>query len=412
MTEITTVRLEDIHRRPNARPLDAKLVGQITESVRLVGFMPSKAIDVRKDGDIYWIIDGGHRHAAAKAAGLEEVPVVVEVLDASGVLLVEGAANLQRPDTEEERWARAQEFFTLDVETSSRQIALATGIDAEAQAKARKVLRKLADPVAAEDLTLDQAIAAHEFIDDDAVFDEIMNAGANWQRVYGDAEYRRKNEAVRKAAEAVIVEAGCTLIEEAEPGSMLYLQQTHSESGLVPDGAQYASVKVYGHHAYISWYRDRDDAAEAEANATDEAERKAEDEARAQRQADKARRIEFVRDELASDDLLPGLVEFAHDQWSRGRTADADELAGSPLADVKSFLLRVVAAILSSVNSDVVWLGNNTHAIEYNEEEATDAAEYLELLQASGYELSDGEKSLYERLVSAGARPDDADGEE
>lgn len=260
MTDIITIRVEDTHLRPNARPIDQKLVDEITESIQLVGFLPSKAVDVRRDGDIYWIVDGGHRRAAAIAAGVTEIPAVVDCLDDAGVLTVEGAANLQRPDTDQERWARAQEFFALGEAATPQAIAVATGIDVDAQAKARRVLKKLADPCAAEDVTLDQALAADEFADDDEAFAAIMNAGANWQQVVRNIESERKAAEVREKAEQLIAKEGCELIDRHSRGDLAYFGQSvvylssDAEMPAFSKSATHAAVDTFGSVAYVYWY--------------------------------------------------------------------------------------------------------------------------------------------------------------
>ena len=155
----TIIRLEDMHPRDNARAIDPKLVAEIAESIKLIGFRPDKAIIVVRDGDLYWVVDGEHRRQAALAAGLEEAPAIIETLDDSDVLTFEGALNVQRPDTQQERWARAQQFLLLGAAVKPEQVAVATGISITNWPKVKKASAYVGDQTAFEDMNEAWAIA-------------------------------------------------------------------------------------------------------------------------------------------------------------------------------------------------------------------------------------------------------------
>lgn len=411
MTNIITVRLEDTHRRPNARPLDRALVDEITESIGLIGFMPNEALTLRRDGDIYWVVDGGHRREAAIQAGMTEVPALVEDYDDERVLTIEGALNLQRADTAAERWARAQQFMALGVGISERNIAVATGLQFDEQAKARKVLAKLADPTAAEDLTLDQAMAAHEFLDDDEAFARIMDAGVNWENVYGDI--KRERVVAEKVAEAeeVIRKAACQLItsDDIRNDVHQYITQTDASKG-APAGAEFARLDAYGMTVYITWYKVRGEQTTIEDEQRTQ-ERQEYEERMAKLDAARALRMEFLAKCLSDPDVIfigaTALKEFAESYWFDaeseyiGKTSIADELEVAT-----GFLPSIYAALLSEVDDCSVLAMKAPkayHAISYGEQ----VIAYFAALEASGYQPSEAEEAALETITGTVAKDKD-----
>lgn len=420
MTDIITVRVEDTHLRPNARPISQELVDEITESIQLVGFLPSKAVDVRRDGDIYWIIDGGHRRAAAIAAGVTEIPAVVDCLDDAGVLTVEGAANLQRADTEEERWARAQQFFALGEAATPQAIAVATGIDVETQAKARRVLKKLADPTAAEDVTLDQALAADEFADDDEAFGAIMTAGANWYGVFRQYKDEQKRLAAHDIAKQAIEDAGCKVIERSEAGLYNYLGQAPA-SHEPRTGATHATYDVYDSTPYINWYRER---GEEIVDLKAQAQREEADRKRAEFNAgiDAAREARHAfLGELLGLALPAGIASviakllyadtryFEPDFDTVAKMLGADE-AGLEVMLTASPTVLLVGAFVEWRDNMAFTALNSTMSID--EDDAQLLLEWMDALQSAGYEPTEFEATLIAKARETVAAEAAGDGDE
>jgi hypothetical protein len=161
------------------------LVAEIAESIKLVGFLPSRAIEVRASGNRYVIVDGQHRVEAAKLAGLTEIPAAIEQSDEATALTYEGLLNLQRPDTPAERYSRLQDFLDLGDAAEPRQVAAATGVPVDVQVRVRRVRSLVNDPVAIRDQgSLDRLLAIDEFADDPAAVDAILHASEkDWQSV-------------------------------------------------------------------------------------------------------------------------------------------------------------------------------------------------------------------------------------
>lgn len=413
MSDVTTVRVEDTHPRPNARPLDGRLVEKIAESIRLIGFSKADPIVVRKDGGMYWIIDGGHRTAAAKLAGLEEIPAIIEDLDDAGVLVVEGALNLQRPDTEAERWARAQQFMALGETASPRQIEVATGFDAETQAKARRVIKKLSDPVAAEDLTLEQAIAAHEYIEDDESFAEIMNAGDRWESVIWNLEQERKSAESMEAAKTAVEAAGCVLLEGNDRNdlTLTYIRQGGANIA-APKDATHASIQLYGSSAWITWYREGDEQVDTEA----ERKRQGADAKRAEFKANmdeaKGARYAFLRKllQLAMPPVIAKVIgkELIERDWFELDLRGSADLLGVGEITERTISEMPVAALMASYVQwcDSVCVGDLLMGDVDDEYCAKSAIDWMSALTSSGYEPTIFELEL---LAAAGAAIANAD---
>lgn len=404
----TTIRVEDTYPRPNARPLDAELVKRLTESIRLIGFSPADPIVVRKDGNIYWIIDGGHRTAAAKELGLEEIPAVIEDLDDAGVLTYEGSLNLQRPDTEDERWARAQQFLLLGDSASEDQIAVATGLDVEAQRKAFKVIRKLNDATAAEDVTLDQALHAHEFIDDEEAFAAIMNAGVNWNTVASKLVKERDLRQAVEKCRAIIAASGCELLDADFPTGKTFLGRSNEK----PDEAKYARITEYAWSGYaeISWHAD----ATAETNPEEEARREAAAQRKAELDEARVRRLTFLHEQLAGD-MDPALATFAEKAWE-GDGEDGLEVGvcdiEEALSDLKGFTSRVYAAILSCAESEAAHLLENPDYRWCVERSGELTSAYFEALARAGYEAVEVETAslaIIAKALTPESEQDDGD---
>lgn len=191
MEHSTRIRVEDCDRRPGAREVDSGLVAQIALGMRALGFMPSKPVTVRKSGNRYIIMDGQHRIEAARTLGIEEVPAVIEDISDTAALTHEGVANLHRPDTEAEKWSRAQEFLDLadaGVPVDPAAVYAATGLEPEQQEVVRRVRKRVNDPEAIVDQgSFDRILALDEFADDAEAVHRILTAPeASWRRVVAE----------------------------------------------------------------------------------------------------------------------------------------------------------------------------------------------------------------------------------
>jgi hypothetical protein len=381
-----------------------ELVGRIADSISLIGYSHADPIVVRKDGNIYYVIDGGHRLAAAKSVGLDEIPAVIEDLDDAGVLTYEGSLNLQRPDTEDERWARAQSFFALGI-TGEASVEVATGLSIEQQRKAYEVVRKLNDDTAAEDVTLEQALRAHDFVDDDEAFTAIMTASRNdWIAVASKHTRQRNLRNAIMRCRGIIDGSGVELLETQPTigGELSYLTRGDEK----PEGATAARVCEYEWNgsAEIVWYGQAPAEDDAEAAAAGAAR-----EARAQHEAELApattRRLAFVHACLLGEmGECASLAEFAEKAWEGDEddsvTANVDRLK-DVFGDVQGFLPRVYAAILADVDNDTCYLLKNLDDEYYLRNHGPNTLAYFEALEAAGFEFTEVERNAWAAIAEA-----------
>lgn len=382
MTETTHIQvpIEDLYPRPNARKLDTDLVHELTASMLRFGFKPTRPITAVKDGDIYVIIDGGHRHAAANAAGIATVPVEVENIDEPDILVEEGALNIQRPDTPEERWSRMQQFMLLGTAADPDDIRVATGIDAETQAKVRRARKIVSDDTAFEDVSLDLALAITEFEDDPEAVKELVNSGKDWYYTRARLVSARKGAESAEIAVATIGASGCVLVTKYPEGKGR-LGQT-KDAGPAPEGATHASYEVYGSTAYITWY------GEASAEDGDAGERdrihNLHTEAAEKREAFV---VAYINGE-SSVGLSNALRDLAVTLWNEGVVPHPDDA----FEGITSFFGQVYAALLQDGCERWVEYVLDYPDDWYRKEYGEQVAAYLDALVKCGYELTDIEE--------------------
>jgi ParB-like chromosome segregation protein Spo0J len=75
LNEFTSLPIEQLHRRADARPLNDAVLRVLTESIEEIGLV--NPIRVRPDGDGYEVIAGAHRFAACDLIGLHEIPCFI-----------------------------------------------------------------------------------------------------------------------------------------------------------------------------------------------------------------------------------------------------------------------------------------------------------------------------------------------
>ena len=394
MTETTTIRLEDMHRRDNARALDAAEVEELTASIKALGFKTSEPITLRRDGDIYWIIDGGHRHAAALAAGLTEAPAVVEDLDDAGALTHEGALNIQRADTVEERWARAQSFLALGKAAKPELVQVATGLDAETWAAVKKARKVVADGTAFEDCSLFDIPVINALEDDKAALAEYLKVPAKSRQYRGD----RILEEIRLAAKAAAFVAECEaagvviITDGADtPDGYRYIGGTGPSLDQRPADAVAVRVSgMGGSYLHIQWY--------AEASAEDTDAQKAKAAAKEERAAREAAleaaadaRLAFI---AANVDTGKELKKVAVAAWESSHELP-DEFAS-----LTGTYSRMLAYELNAVARLAEFALDRPTDDWSRKEYGPKAIALMKALVADGYELTDEEAAALKLLTA------------
>lgn len=204
-----------------------KDIGDITElttSIRAQGIMQNLLVvpvpEHEETLDLFWVVIGNRRLAAAEAAGLTELPCVIaegfteqEQLE---LMLVE---NLQRCDLTPVEEAQAYEQLTLDFGLSAEQIAEKTGVSASTIRRRLKITELDQEELGRKSFQLSLSdYAALEQIKDVQKRNAILGAALNSDNLKYLADRERQEE---KAREQILPELtanaerfGIELVEE------------------------------------------------------------------------------------------------------------------------------------------------------------------------------------------------------
>jgi len=101
-------------------------ITELTKSIEEEGIL--QPLVIRKVGEKFEIVVGSRRFAAAKAAGLKEVPVIVREMSDDGAVVASLMENIQRGDIEPEEEAKAYKTL-VDIYGSTRKVAERVGVD-------------------------------------------------------------------------------------------------------------------------------------------------------------------------------------------------------------------------------------------------------------------------------------------
>ncbi|MBM3786350.1 MAG: ParB/RepB/Spo0J family partition protein [Acidobacteria bacterium] len=156
----STMKLDQI--RPNENQprtnFDNEKLAELAESIRANGII--QPLIIRKRNDHYQIIAGERRWRAARLAGLEEVPVVVQDLSDTRLLEVALIENIQREDLNAIEIAIALDKLSDSLGLTHEEIAARTGKSRATITNFIRLLRLPADVqtmVAANELSLGHA---------------------------------------------------------------------------------------------------------------------------------------------------------------------------------------------------------------------------------------------------------------
>jgi len=399
------LRVEDCDKRPGAREIDSALVAQIVVGMQALGFMDSKPVTVRRSGNRYIIMDGQHRIEAARTLGIEEVPAVIEDISDAAALTHEGVANLHRPDTEAEKWSRAQEFLDLadaGVPVDPAQVYAATGLDAEQQEVVRRVRKKVADPVAMVDQgSYERIEALDEFADDADAYARLLNASEkDWRGIAATLRRERKTAEAYAQAVATVEAYGVELLPKR-----VYDRHQIGTGTAMPEGAVAAAITTYDWNgaADIVWY-----GAVGESDPEAAAEREQQQAKHAELEDCSMARLTFISERLA---MANALRDLASDAWHNtgafkrpansygmGIVSSARHLEGTPFEDAHGLATRMTAAVMVAVEHKASQaLTNDWQQAELGK----GALAYFDALASIGYEPSEVEAAAIAELTTA-----------
>lgn len=96
MNGINNISIDKLVHHPNNPREDVGDITELTESIKANGIMQN--LTVVPHEDFYWVVIGNRRLAAAKAAGLKELPCVVSDMDVATQQATMLLENMQRID--------------------------------------------------------------------------------------------------------------------------------------------------------------------------------------------------------------------------------------------------------------------------------------------------------------------------
>ena len=177
--DIHELRVEDIDPDPNQPRQEMRNIEGLAASIRALGQL--QPVIVQAIGNRYRLLGGERRWRAHKLLGLDTIFARLAVTDDEAEILISMADNFSEPLTEAERSRGVQRAFAFDVPVE--RISEATGFDALTVSRAAKGFARVADPVAAEDMSLDRLATIEEFADDAEVVEMLTNASeGEWRK--------------------------------------------------------------------------------------------------------------------------------------------------------------------------------------------------------------------------------------
>ncbi|GAA0812135.1 ParB/RepB/Spo0J family partition protein [Spirilliplanes yamanashiensis] len=451
--EIDPQKLVRNDRNPQSRTTTGA-VDDLKASIPVVGILqPLVVIPITEDPGTYRIEIGHRRHRAALELGLPTVPCLVAPDEGVAMQLAAMIAeNTHRADFSTSEQAEMYAQLAL-LDWDEERIAAFTAQPVEHVRAAITLTRLPAAAQAAADvgeLTLDDAAALAEFTSDPGTVDKLLKRGANgWRLRHAIADERHKREVQESLdrCKAELVLAGVKVIPT--PKNWPYGEQTvvRARDLADADGNRLDPDAVRtrpGFAAIIT--RDGAGTPRTEIVCTDPAAwgyspaAGTAEHARAERDAAAARQREFVESFAAATQVRWQFLSQAYGSAKtaknlyltalRAAVTDPDRLS-YPKDKLQELALRVAGApfdpaVTATAGIDRLtrmlvsrWIcGSEDNLVRLAADlswgvDPRTAVEYLDLLVAGGYQLSEAETQLQDRLTASSSHgTEDDSGEE
>ena len=156
LATIPELPIDEIQPNPNQprREFRQQQLNELADSIRHDGII--QPIVVRKQGTGYQLIAGERRLRAAKIAGLDKVPVVVQEISDERLLEVALVENIQREDLHPIELAEAFERLSTDLGLNHEEIGRRTGKD---RATITNSIRLLQLPLSLQNLIAERKLS-------------------------------------------------------------------------------------------------------------------------------------------------------------------------------------------------------------------------------------------------------------
>jgi len=156
LSDPTSLPVQAIEVNPNQprRAFREQQLAELADSIRRDGII--QPLVVRKLGSSYQLVAGERRLRAAKLAGLETVPVVVQDISDERLLEIALVENIQREDLHPIELAQAFERLSKDLGLNHEEIGKRTGKD---RATITNSIRLLQLPTDLQELVADRKLS-------------------------------------------------------------------------------------------------------------------------------------------------------------------------------------------------------------------------------------------------------------
>ncbi len=140
-----TIPIDSIDPNPiqPRRVFQGERLAELAQSIRANGII--QPLVVRKAGDRYQLVAGERRWRAAKLAGLDQVPAVVQDIPDDRLLEITLIENIQREDLNPIETANAFHSLSTDLSLSAEEIGRRTGKDRTTIVNSLRLLQLPAD---------------------------------------------------------------------------------------------------------------------------------------------------------------------------------------------------------------------------------------------------------------------------
>lgn len=265
MNKIVNIKIEHIHPHPENPRKELGDLSEIAESIKKNGIMQNLTV-IPIEGELgeYRTIIGHRRHAAAKLAGLMEVPCrVIEGMSEKEQLSTMLEENMQRSDLT--IYEQAQGFqMMLNLGETEETIAEKTGFSKTTIRHRLNIARldqkvlKNKEKDASFQLTL-KDLCELEKVEDIKIRNKILKEAKNSREIIWKAQ-NAANEAKRKKKEKQIIDILSKLglkraPKEAEREQYTGKWETVKEFDLEKDIPKQIKLKGTETLCYLSWYR-------------------------------------------------------------------------------------------------------------------------------------------------------------
>ncbi len=422
MKQLVMLPVKEIQPHPNNPRKDLGDLSELTESIKKNGIMQNLTV-VKNEGGGYTVIIGHRRLAAAKAAGVTEVPCAVAELDEGEQLATMLLENMQRQDLTVYEQAEGIQLL-LDMDFSVTDIAKKTGFS-ESTVRRRTKLLELDRVKFKESQARQVSLKDYEQlfeIDDEGKRNELLDklGTADFNNDYRIAVSKQKFKRNLEEFKQELRERNVRIIDSTEnPYKLGYTYFSYlTVSDRLPkldltEGEFAVKISDYGESAGVTVYRKDDLKENSEKNT--EINRKAEEaliksrkfeaEAKAINERMKSLRLDFInnfsikqskrssKENLIIKALLEHLILVEYTPECILYNSDGDPVNFERVYESDGGILIMLSILEDQLGGGYVYTYDRNHAVK-DREDVAELNRWYYLLTRLGYELCKEEKQL------------------